>query len=48
MKDPDPQHSRWWASDEAPSPAVLAVLAVIGLSGLFAAATAVIDVALKQ
>jgi hypothetical protein len=48
MGDPDPPHRGWWASDEAPSPVILAILAIIGLSGLFAAATAVIDAILKQ
>jgi hypothetical protein len=38
---------RWWANEEAPSPMMLALLAVTGLSGLFVVANLLIEVILK-
>jgi hypothetical protein len=46
--DKDDSYRRWWATDEAPSPAMLAVLVVIGLSGLFVVASTIIEAILKQ
>jgi hypothetical protein len=44
----DDTYRRWWANDEAPSPAMRALFVVIGLSGLFAMASTIIEAILKQ
>jgi hypothetical protein len=44
----DDNYRRWWATDDAPSPAMLALLVVIGLAGLFAVASTVIEAIVKQ
>jgi hypothetical protein len=44
----DDNYRRWWVSDEAPSPAILAFFAVVSLSGLFAGVVAIIEAILKQ
>ena len=35
MSDKGPVFRRWWARDTPPGPMMVALLAVVGLSGLF-------------
>jgi hypothetical protein len=43
----DDNYRGWWATDETPSPMILALLAVTGLSGLFVVANVVTEAILK-
>jgi hypothetical protein len=45
--DKGPGYKRWWATEEAPSPMILALLIVTGLSGLFVVANLVIEAILN-
>jgi hypothetical protein len=43
MSDKEPVFRRWWARETPAGPVMLALLAVVGLSGLFVIAVTMMD-----